>query len=100
MQSQLILIDIQSSASNVLCYGFDLPDGDKLLALWADGIAVDDDSGVSSTVTFNGDTYQKVIAIDILNSLQQELTTSVENGKLIIQDFLVKDYPIILRFIQ
>ena len=95
-----ILVNIQSNSTNILNYGFDLPDGDKLLALWADGIAVDDDPGVSSIVTFTGNTYQKVIAIDILNSFQQELTTSVENGNLIIQDLLVKDYPIILRLIK
>jgi len=83
-----IPIDIYSSATDISSYGFSLPNGDKLLALWNDGIAVDDDPGVSSTIILPSINYQKVVAIDILNSFQQELKTSVEDGNLILQYFL------------
>ena len=90
-------IEIQSKATDIRSYSFSLPDGDKLLALWTEDIASDDDPGVNSTITLPNITTQKVIAIDILNSFEQELITSVKDGNLVIQNFLTKDYPIILR---
>lgn len=70
---------------------------DKLLALWTDGVALDNDPGIESTLTFPGFSAQKVVGIDVLNGVEQELITSVEDGSLVIQKFLIKDYPIILR---
>ena len=43
---------------------------------------------------------QKVIGIDVLHGFEQELITEVENGSLIVRNFLIKDYPIILRLIR
>ena len=94
-----IPVNIESEVANIRSYGFSLPNGDRLLALWTDGLAIDDDPGVNSTITLPNDTYQKVVAVDILNSFQQELITSVENGSTVIQNLLVKDYPMILRLI-
>ena len=75
-----------------------MPNGDKLVALWTDGVAVDDDSGVNTTVTLPGFSAQRVIGIDVLNGFEQELITSTEDGNLVIVNLLAKDYPIILRF--
>jgi len=88
---------IESGASNIKYYGFALPDGDRLFALWTDGVAVDDDPGVPATFTFPATSAQKVIGIDVLNGFSQGLITQTENGNLVILDLLVKDYPIILR---
>jgi len=41
----------------------------------------------------------KVLGIDVLNSFQQELVTSTTDGNLVINNLLVRDYPIILRII-
>ena len=60
-------------------------------------MASDDDPGVNSTLTLHGVTSLKVIAMDVLNSFEQESIASVEDGSLVIRDFLIKDYPIILR---
>jgi hypothetical protein len=35
-----------------MSHGFSLPGGNTLFALWIDGAAVDDDPGVSATLTF------------------------------------------------
>ena len=61
--------------------------------IWSDGIAIDHDPGVSSTVIIHGISAEKMIGIDVLNSIEQELKFSVEDGNI-----LIKDYPIILRF--
>ena len=72
---------------------------DKLLALWTHGAAVDDGSGVEATLTIPDFSAQKVMGIDVLNGFEQELVTSIENGNLVIENLLIRDYPIILRFI-
>jgi len=41
-----------------------------------------------------------VVVIDVLNNFEQELITETENGGLVIRNLLVKDYPIIIKFID
>ena len=93
-------VEIESDATNIMSYGFSLPDGDRLFALWTNGVAVEDDPGVNSTLTFAGTSAQKVIGIDVLHGFEQELIFVIENGNLEIRDFLIKDYPIILRLVD
>jgi len=90
-------IEIQSTAANIVSYTFSLPDGDYLVGLWTDGIAVEDDPGIETTLTIPGLSASEVIGIDILNGFEQELITETENGDLVINNLLVKDYPIIIR---
>ena len=52
-----------------------------------------------TSLTFSDLSAQKVVAIDVLNSFEQELVTEAENGDLVIRNLLVKDYPIILHLI-
>ena len=90
-------VDIKCNTDKLRSYAFSLPDGDKLLALWTDGVAVEDDPGIEATVTFSDFSAEKVTGIDVLNSFEQELVTSTEDGRLVIRELQVKDYPIILR---
>ncbi len=90
-------IEIESEATNIKSCSFSLPNGDRLVALWTDGVAVDDGPGVEATLTLPGFSAQKVVGIDVLNGFEQELVTSIKDGDLVIRDLLVKDYPIILR---
>jgi hypothetical protein len=95
-----LAVDIESEATDIMSYAFSLATGDMLLALWTNGVAVDDDPGVKTTITFPGLSAQEVIGIDVLNGFEQELITETENGNLVIRNLLVKDYPIILRLID
>jgi hypothetical protein len=97
VRSMELPVVIESGATNIVSYTFTLPNGDQLIALWTDGIAVDDDPGVNATLTFPGSSAQKVIGVDVLHAFEQELIIEMENGNLVIRDLLVKDYPIILR---
>jgi len=90
-------ITIQSEATLARNYSFSLPNGDKLVAVWNDGKAVNDDPGASSTITIPGFAGWKATGIDVLNGFEQGLVTSDENGNLIISGFMLKDYPIIIR---
>jgi hypothetical protein len=95
-----LAVEIESEATNIVSYGFTLPDGDMLFALWTDGAAVDDDPGVTATLTFPDLSAQEVVGIDVLNGFEQELIAETDGGNLVIRNLLVKDYPIILRLVD
>jgi hypothetical protein len=95
-----LVVEIESDATNIMSFGFTLPNGDRLFALWTNGVAVEDDPGVSATLTFPDLSAQRVIGIDVLHGFEQELIFEMENGNLVIRNLLVKDYPIILRLID
>jgi hypothetical protein len=93
-------IEIQSTAENIVSYTFSLPNGDHLIALWTDGIAVEFDPGIETSLTIPGFSAGEAIGIDILNGLEQELITETENGDLLIRNLLIKDYPILIKVIN
>ena len=88
-----LLIEIESEATNIESYAFSVSNGDKLVALWTDGVAVDDDPGVRADLILGNSIIDEVVAIDVLNGYQQTL---VADGNTI-KDLIVKDYPLILR---
>jgi hypothetical protein len=90
-------VKIESEAGNNVSYGFSLPNGDWLLALWTNGAAIDDDPGVNTTIIFPDLSAEKVVGIDVLNGYKQELVSSNQNGSLVIRDVLIMDYPIIIQ---
>ena len=93
-------IEIESNAPNIVHYGFSLPNGDRLLALWTNGVAVDEDPGVQANLVLRGFSVNSVVGVDIRNGMGHEILSSVQNGDLVIQNLLVKDYPIILQLLQ
>jgi len=90
-------IQIESAAKITRSYGFSMPNGDRLIALWNDGVAVDGDPGLPATVTIPGFAGSKATGVDILNDFEQPLITSAENGNLVIRGFQLRDYPTIIR---
>lgn len=66
------------------------------LALWTDGVAVDDDPGVSTTLTFPGRSASGVTGIEVIDGFEQELIAETGNGDVVIRDLLVKDYPLFI----
>jgi hypothetical protein len=90
-------IEIESEATDIRSYSFSLTNGDRLIALWTDGVAVDEDPGVNAALTITNFSAQKVTGIDVLKGDQQLITTSNESGNLMIKDLIVRDYPLILR---
>ena len=90
-------LSVAGEAANMRQYAFSLPNGEKLVAMWTNGEAVEDDPGASATLTFPNTSAEKVIGIDVLHGFEQELIIETMDGNLVIRDLLVKDYPIILR---
>lgn len=90
-------IDVQTDSKYLKAFTFARADGSRLVALWTDGVAVDDDPGIPSTITFPGFSGWNTTGIDILNGFEQKIISSNENDNLVISDFLIKDYPIIIQ---
>ena len=85
---------------NIASYTFVLPDGDILFALWTNDVAADHDPGDSMDLIFHGLSADNVVGIDVLHGFEQELEYDNRNGNLVIPHFIVKDYPIIIKFID
>jgi hypothetical protein len=92
-----LAMQIESEAANIRSYAFSLGDGDYLVALWTDGVAVDDDPGIEARLLFTGLSAQEVVGIDILHGFQQQQMISDRDGNLALRNLLVKDYPVFLR---
>ena len=92
-----IPIEIKSEAENIMNYGFILSNGDRLIALWSDIKPVSGSMGTSSKVTLLGDIGKTVKVIDVLHGVEQESEVNLIDGDIIIEDLMIKDYPIILR---
>jgi parallel beta-helix repeat protein len=89
-------LEIKSEDTNIVSYGFTHTNGDLSLALWTDGAAVDYDPGVTATITIPGVSASRVTSIDVLKFFKQELITEADSSNLIIHNFNVKDYPLII----
>jgi hypothetical protein len=90
-------LHIESTATNTMSYTFSLPDDNRLVALWTDGIAAEFDPGITTSVILPGLTDHSVTGIDVLYGYEQPIIASEEEGDLVIRDLLVKDYPVILQ---
>jgi hypothetical protein len=90
-------VEIQSEAKNIKSYSFSLSSGDKLVALWTDGVAVDEDAGVIVAVTVPKITARRVTAVDALNGYQQDIVISSGEGDTLLQNLIIRDYPLLLR---
>ena len=90
-------VGIQSEAINVMHFEFAIPSGEKLLAIWTDGAAVDDDPAIEATVTLPGLASGRVTGIDVLRGQEQQVNSSLQDGGVIIRGLLIRDYPLILK---
>ena len=86
-----------SGASNVVSYTFGLPGGDRLVALWKDVDIVDVETATPVTLTVPEHGDYTPYGIDPLPGAQQRLAASTSANTLVVQNLLVRDYPLIVR---
>jgi len=91
-------VEIQSGAENIVSYTFSTLEGDRILGLWTNGVAVELDPGVEATITVPDFEAGEVVAVDLLHNLEQELVFEIVDGDLVIENLLVRDYPLALIF--
>lgn len=93
-----MMVRFNGQAANLQSFSFSAPSGDRMLAVWVDDQAVDVDPGVETDLSISGIDPKKVIAVDPLFGLEQEMNTTAENGELIIHGYWIKDYPTFILF--
>ena len=94
-------VEIELLGDNIASYSFALPNGDILFALWTNDVAADHDPGDIMELTFHNLSADRAVGIDVLQGFEQELEYEMVNdGNLVISDLIVKDYPIIIKFIN
>lgn len=91
-----VAIDIETDSPVAYC-AFRYPNGGRMLAVWTDGIAQDEDPGVPATITFEGLAAGSAAGIDVLHGFEQELVFEIDGDDTIVRDLLVKDYPILIQ---
>lgn len=90
---------ISTRAKLLRSYGFVRPNGERLLALWTDGLPRNKrpGPGTSATLAFPGRAGHHATVLDPLRRRQQKLVTTNKNGSLVIRGLLVRDYPLFVR---
>jgi hypothetical protein len=91
-----VIIEIDHDGPFAYCT-FRYPDDDRMLAVWTDDVAVDEDSGVTARITFPGLIARSVNGIDVLHGLKHKLDFEIEGESTVVSNVLVKDYPIMIR---
>ncbi len=90
-------IAVSTTVTNVLSYTLAAPNGDKLVAMWNHGVAVDDDPGAELSVRVSGAAGDAAFAEDALFGMRQRLVTTTAGSDLVIEDLLLRDYPLVVR---
>ncbi len=82
-------------------YGFSLPGGAKLLALWVRERSrkhrFDDYEGIGIDLEISTRQPRRIAGIDLLNGREQDLAFTSENGRIIVPNLVLRDYPLMLR---
>jgi len=91
-----VQIDIDTDGPVAYCT-FRYPNGSRVLAIWTDGIAQDEDAGVSATIAFPDMTAGSITGIDVLYGVEQDLVFEIDDGDTIVRDLVIKDYPILIQ---
>jgi hypothetical protein len=71
--------------------------GEQVLALWLPGIPVDDKAGQPVDIRVCG-AYTRVVGYDCLSGCEQELASETDGDDTSVRGVLVRDYPLLVRF--
>ena len=96
-ESAQLPIRVTTSQRPVATAAFTLSDGSRLVAVWNDGITGASKDVGTATVELPGQTVSKVVAVDVLNGVEQEVDFSQQPTGIVIRDLNLRDYPILLR---
>lgn len=87
---------VDRAPPNLESFALETPDGDAL-ALWLGGRAQDHCEGVSVDVHLPA-SCRMAVACDPMNGTTQELVVARSDGKALIRDVLVRDWPLVIRW--
>jgi hypothetical protein len=91
-----LAVEVETTSDLARSYTFSLSNGDRLIAVWIDGVGADFDPGVPATLTIPGYSGHAATGIDVLVGFEQRLNTTNSDGNLVIPDLVVRDYPLLI----
>jgi hypothetical protein len=90
-------VDFSNKGQKIEHYGFKLTQGDLMVGVWLPGKSVDKQPGITTDVIVRAPKCSKVVGIDTLNGIEQELAFRQDGDRLIIPGIVIRDYPLMLR---
>jgi hypothetical protein len=78
-------------------WGFSVEGGSVMMAVWLPGKSSDDHPGVLTDVVIRGVSCGKVVGIDTLNGLEQELQFEHHDEIVAIPRVVIRDYPLLIK---
>jgi hypothetical protein len=93
-------VEVETGADHLVSYTFSTSEGEKMVGLWRHTEVSEFDPGIEATLTIPDTPASRVVAIDLLHNLAQELEFEIVDGDLVIENLMIKDYPIMIRLIH
>ena len=92
-------VEIQSSADNIVSYSYTTHEGAWMVGLWTNGLALEEDPGVEASIKIPGAEASEVVIVDVLDNIEQNLVFEIVDGDLVIENLLVRDYPLAIKLL-
>jgi hypothetical protein len=90
-------VSVECNAKPVKSCSFKNSAGEKLIAVWFDGVAAENDPGRKCSIVLPDISSGSITCIDPLYGFEQQLVISGKEGNTLIEGFKLKDYPLIIR---
>ena len=96
LSTGVIWTELSDKSRECDVYGFGRGE-DVLVGIWLPDPSVDRHPGVTTDVVIEAAGRGRVVGIDTLNGFEQELRYEKRDGRVVLPDMVVQDYPLILR---
>ncbi|MCL2664994.1 MAG: discoidin domain-containing protein [Defluviitaleaceae bacterium] len=80
------------------CGSHGAPQNSRMIAVWLPGDTGDAVKKERADIFIEIEEAKNILAADILNGFEQELTAKKINGGLLLEGILIKDYPTLIKF--
>jgi len=97
-ESVRVPLTVEAESGPIAHCAFRFSTGDRMIAVWHDGVAQDVASAVGTTLRIDGLEAGSAVAVDVLNGTEQPLRFTTGAAGTTIQDLLLPDYPLLIRF--
>jgi hypothetical protein len=85
------------TANTYECYTFKRSNGELLVAAWIPGRTGDGMVEEKTDISLPGRQAKNAWGIDIMNGTEQQLEVSQQDNSLVLENVLLKDYPVLIR---
>ena len=91
------IVSVEGNAPDLFCAVFEKSTGEWLVPLWCAVPMCDENRGEVIHLTFDGIALKEAEAYDLLSGTKQRLNFSNGSAGAKIGDFIIRDYPVVLK---